>query len=292
MTIHIVTSGKGNVGKSSFASALATVGAAAGANPQLIDADEQKQTLSKLYGEKKTLMVKLSDDPIYEGQPDAIWQMAESTGLDIIVDLAAQTDIHINRWMRDRGILDIAKLRNTRIIKWWVADLDSDSFVDLSKLCTDYSSDQITHVLVKSLYRGRDSLWEKIEQKNENITAAKKLGLKIIEFPRMFEGVIDKLRAKNQTFRDVMLDEQHKNIDMLNRSTVLSWIRKVQKQVEEVYQFTPVKLEAQKPEGKENPTPETNAIEDKVPKLEGDKGKSNASTVDSKKNEASKAKAK
>lgn len=275
-TIHLVTGGKGNVGKSSFACALATIGAAAGANPQLIDADEQKQTLSKLYG--KIPVVPLSGDPALQGQPDVIWQLTEENKRDVIVDLAAQTDVHINQWMENRGILDIAKLRGTKIIKWWVADLDPDSLTDLLKLHKEYPSDQITHVLVKSLYRGHELLWAKTEAKGTKIDEAKNEGLKVIDFPRMFEGVIDRLRADKQTFRDVMLDDKHESTHMLNRATVLSWMRKFQAQINEVYEFTPVKVEAQKKDEKEEK--EENTSPD-AKQLDSD-GKNNATKTKAK----------
>ncbi|EDX82529.1 hypothetical protein S7335_1233 [Synechococcus sp. PCC 7335] len=291
MTIHIITSGKANVGKSSFAAALATVGANAGANPSLIDADDENQTLYKLYG-KGVPRIKLSDDELYEAQPDTIWYKALQTGRDVIVDLAAQTDSHINRWLDDRGILEAAKDNNIGVIKWWLADLDPDSFERLDTLCQRYRTDEITHVLVKSHFRGRPSLWAETEAENKNIITAKENGLKSIEFPKMFIGINDRLRANNQTFYEVLQDKKHENIDMLNRSSVIKWIKRCTEQIEQVYQFTPVKVETQKAEGETNATPENKTVGTKVQKPDGDKGKSKTGAPDSKKNEPVQTKAK
>ena len=111
--IHIVSSGKGNVGKSGFASALYCIGFASGADPQLVDADDQKQTLFDLHG-KDTSQIIISDDPALESQPDAIWYLSEKKKRDIIVDLAAESDVHVNKWLERRGVIQTAQKQKLR----------------------------------------------------------------------------------------------------------------------------------------------------------------------------------
>ena len=238
-TIHIVSSGKGNVGKSAFANVLECIAFAAGSDPQLIDADDQKQTLSKMH--KSATKISMSDDPELENHPDAIWYLAETNSRDVIVDLAAQTDIHLNRWLDNRGVVAAAAQKKIRLIRWWVSDANSDSLQDLAALSERYSPDDITHVLVKSLYRVRPIRWESELMTSNAVKTAIANGTKVIEFPKLFGTLIEDMRKGNKQLKEIILDDNHKSIDMLNRSTVMRWVDLCREQIETVYKFESVK---------------------------------------------------
>lgn len=235
-TAHIVTGGKGNVGKTAFAELLACAATAAGQAPELIDADSKKQTFSRLRGDAVHKIV-LSDDPMFEAQPDIIWHLLANGTQDVIVDLAAQSDHLFSSWLTARGIAEVAQTSQIQIIKWWVADLDADSFDELNHLYRTFPT--INHVLVQSHYRARPEMWAEVAATNESLRAAISDGLKTIEFPRMFTGVMDALRQRKLTLTDALLDEQHERIEMLNRSTVINWVKAATDQVQEAYQFQP-----------------------------------------------------
>lgn len=242
-TAHIVTGGKGNVGKTAFAELLTCAAIAAGQNPVLIDGDSKKQTFSRLRG-KSVKTVVLSDDPMFESQPDLIWHQLAKEKQNVIVDLAAQSDHLFSSWLRVRGIADIANYSGAQIIKWWIADLDSDSFDELADLCEEFPT--IKHVLVQSHFRARPEMWAETLATNKSIKGAIASGLEVIEFPRMFVGVMDSLRRKKITFTDVLLDEEHKKVDMLNRSTVINWVAGAVAEVGTVYEFENIDASAEK----------------------------------------------
>ena len=237
-TAHIVTGGKGNVGKTAFAELLTCAAIASGGTPALIDADAKKQTFSRLRGDGVHKVV-LSDDPMFEAQPDKIWNLLVGGAQDVIVDLAAQSDHLFSQWLRVRGITELAKSNEVEIVKWWIADLDADSFDELTHLCQDFPT--VSHVLVKSHFRVRPELWEEAMLTNASLQGAVSNGLKVIEFPRMFTGVMDRLRQQNLTLTDALLDERHERIEMLNRSTVINWVRDAVEKLEAVHKFEQTK---------------------------------------------------
>lgn len=235
-TIHLISSRQGNVGKTLFASMIYFLGFAAGGDPQLVDADDQKQTLSSLHD--GISRITLSDDPALESQPDKIWYLSEETKKDIIVDLAGQTDIYINDWLQKRGVLQTAKQTKTRLIKWWLSDLEPGSLAEIVRLSKAYSPNEITHVLVKSYYRARPELWDSALASTPDLEDALSSDLKVIEFPRLFGQLADDFRKRGLSFKDIVLDEKYEKVDMLNRATVLAWIEKCRSEIEQVYQFT------------------------------------------------------
>ncbi|MGB3766589.1 MAG: hypothetical protein WA947_08515 [Phormidesmis sp.] len=243
-TAHIVTGGKGNIGKTAFAELLTCMAIASGHQPNLVDADYKKQTLSRWRGDAVTKLM-LSDDPTFASQPDNIWRLLVNEEGNVIVDLAAQSDHLLSSWLKERGIARAAEANQIQIIKWWVADLDTDSFEELVKSYADFPT--IHHVLVKSHFRARSEMWEEPLATNEALKGAIANGLKAIEFPRMFVGVMDKLRQQNVTLSTAIADEEYKHVDMLDRSTVMNWVEDAAAQVQTIYQFQPTKPAAESP---------------------------------------------
>jgi hypothetical protein len=235
-TAHLVTGGKGNIGKTAFAELLTCAAINAGHAPELIDADSKKQTFSRLRG-NAVHKIALSDDPMFEAQPDLIWHLLANGDRDVIVDLAAQSDHLLTNWLQARGIARAAESNQIQIIKWWVADLDTDSFDELSQLHKNFPT--IRHVLVQSHFRVRPEMWEETLATNAALKGAIADGLETIEFPRMFVGVMDRLRQRKLTLTAAVLDDKHEHMDMLDRSTVINWVEAASAQIQEAYQFTP-----------------------------------------------------
>lgn len=232
--IHLVSSGKGNVGKSAFATMLAGVARMSDHEPHLIDADVEQQTLSKLLGDRVKL-VALSEDQALEEQPDLIWYLAEEQTGDLIVDLGAQTDKILRHWMDERGILEMAPDQGIKILKWWVSDLDENSLGEIVRLVG--RDNEINHILVKNFDRVKPEAWENHIEANKELKKALAGPLKSIDFPRLSSNLIVKLRAKTLSFEDVIQDEKHQRIDMLNRGTIMRWMRKCSLQISSIYEF-------------------------------------------------------
>jgi hypothetical protein len=245
-TAHIITGGKGNVGKTAFAELLIYSAGKAGHSPTIFDGDHKMQTLAEWHGDEGVTPVVISDDPSLQDQPDIIWDVMINETCDVIIDLAAQSDHLLSGWMKDRGVHIAAKSKQIQIIKWWIADLNVPSIIELENSIKEFPD--IKHVLVKNLYRARPEMWTAFIKSNKVVSEAISSGLKTIEFNRMFVGVMDRLRENKMTFADAIADEKHDRIDMLDRSTVMSWVKDASAQIKPVYEFKPCKPAEVSPE--------------------------------------------
>lgn len=232
--IHFISSGKGNVGKSTFASFLAHLADRAGADPLLVDGDCQRQTFYRYLGSRVKTVV-LSDDPALESQPDTIWYLVEKEDRDVIVDLGAQTDIIVNRWLDERSIYDSAQELGVEIYKWWVADLDKDSLNEVALLAQNIPA--VKHVLVKNLDCAKAPAWRATVKGNPALSEALSRNLQSIQFPRLFGTLVESLREQRVTFQDVIGDRNHEIIGMLDRGTILKWIKACEAEVTPIYAF-------------------------------------------------------
>ncbi|MGB3296025.1 MAG: adenylyl-sulfate kinase, partial [Phormidesmis sp.] len=105
-TIHFVTGYHGNAGKSTVASVLEFVLSKSGRKTYVFDCDEEKQSMTKLYGEEKINNSLFSPDPELAGSADLILDQAiadHAEPVDIVVDLAADTDRFLKDWLENRG---------------------------------------------------------------------------------------------------------------------------------------------------------------------------------------------
>ena len=239
--IHIVTGGKGNVGKSAFSTAIACISSASGNKSVLIDADIYQQTLSSLH--KDSIKIVLSEDPELDSQPDRIWLEAEKAEGDVIVDLAAEGDPIVNTWLEERDVVGAAEHYKIPIYKWWLADMDEAATAKLVELCK--SSDGIQYVLVKNLSRKSRPYWDAYIEEHTDLKALIGAGtLKHIDFPKIGHNLIVNLRNRGITFREAVLDTGYKKVGILDQGTVTKWIQKVAQEIGTVYTFPKAKEKA------------------------------------------------
>ena len=243
-TIHIITSGKGAAGKSLFSSVLSTVLKQNGHDIKLVDADPQKQALVNLYG-KDVTPITLGYDPDLEEMPMILLTLAEKS--DVIADLAADTDVHINRWLDTCNILEASESLGLTVIKWWVGDGDLGSLRELAESFTDMPN--MKHVLVKNLARAREGKWAKAIAQCPEIQTAFDNGLESIELPKLYGTLADDYREARITWRTVLDEHNSKSYekaDLISAGIVHKWAQQCQRQIDSVF---PVEL-PKKPEKK------------------------------------------
>lgn len=233
--IHIVSSGKGSSGKSLFAATLGDLLIKAGRKVERIDADPQKQVISTLYGDSAT-PIELGSDPDLEEQPMVILSLAqESDTDDVIVDLAADTDVHLNRWIDAVDLESVAKSLDLTIIKWWVGDTDLGSLRELALSYSKYPD--IKHVLVMNLSKARRPKWEKVIESCAEIKGAIAGGLSTIEFPKLYGTLAEDYREAGITWETV-LDEHsaktYKKSDLISAGIINKWTQQCQQQIDNV----------------------------------------------------------
>ncbi|HPE61537.1 MAG TPA: mobilization protein [Thiolinea sp.] len=150
-SIHFIGGEKGGVGKSLTTRLLAQYFIDRSLQFAGFDTDRSHGTFSRFYaGFTASLDVEKFDSL------DAILDMAETLpDTHLLVDLAAQTTRHLNRWMTDSDVFGIfAELK--RPVYWWhVMDDGADSLLLLEKLLQKLP-ENVQLVMVQNQGRGEN----------------------------------------------------------------------------------------------------------------------------------------
>lgn len=239
VTFHFVTSGKGASGKSVFATALIDILRNSGKSVAIVDADPQQQSVSSLYPESTEIV--LGYDPDLEDMPMEFYNMSQEETepgsgqlkwTDIVIDLASDTDLHINRWIDSVQLEEIAEIEQITIIKWWVCDGSEVSLNAFAKSADTYK--KIKHVLVKNYARCRENKWDRALAPTE----VDRTSLISIPLRKVYGKVADELRANGRTWNSVLdayNDRNWATISVATGSIVNGWLRDTQESIASVY---------------------------------------------------------
>lgn len=270
ITTHLISSGKGASGKSTFATVLNDLLRVNGHHTRLIDADPQKQILIKMYGfssEENPLgaePIVLGYDPDLEDQPMEILNAVESlrqspigqkakskSGGHVIVDLAAESDIHLNRWIEDIALEALIDGNDIKIIKWWVGDTDPQSLDELAKSSENFPF--IQHVLVQNLAKAREYKWTAAIAGNEILKA-----IKTVRFTKLYGTLAQELRDSKVTWKqciDNAKGDKSSSVSFVTANIVAKWMEICR---ENISQIIPI-------EALNAPTKKTRAKKEKAP---------------------------
>jgi len=235
--IHFVSGFHGHVGKSTYSSVLEHTLTSLGLRVHVVDGDYQKQTITRLYGDHVTQVV-FSGDPDYSDSPDGILELVEKDPeAQVVVDLAADTDPYLNRWLEDRGLLEAAADEGIELYKWWVTDRDYDSLFALVTCAKRANMSQVCHILVKSHYSGRDELWPATLDTHKELKAAISSGaVKHLDFYRGFGQLVTQAQHQGLTWNEIMADTEYKLVKRLNYASYKRWLDKNKVSIASVYQ--------------------------------------------------------
>ncbi len=190
--IHLIGGEKGGVGKSMVARLIAQylidhempfVG---------FDTDRSHGALLRFYADYASAALVDRFDAL-----DKIIEAAiEQPGRRVLVDLAAQTQDPLIKWMEESGVLDMADLEGVSLHYWHVMDSGRDS-VDLLRRLLDRFGQRVNYVLVKNQLRGED--FGQLHRSGE-LERAIGLGAQVIEIKRLHEAVVNKIDARDASF--------------------------------------------------------------------------------------------
>lgn len=234
-TIHFATAYHGNVGKSTFASVLEYCLSQSKRKTYLFDCDDEKQTLTKLYGEDNISQSLFTSDPELTEAADLILNAAiehRDESPEIVVDLAADSDRHLNEWLSSRGMLTAAKKKHFQLIKWWVSSNQNDSLDAL--LASQSAYPEVQHILVKSHYATRAKFWKTVDSLPK-IEAACKEGLMTIEFARGFGSLVRQVQEKGVSWQRLKADTAHEICSEIDKWGIDDWLDKNQSAINAVY---------------------------------------------------------
>lgn len=190
--IHLIGGEKGGVGKSMVSRLLAQYFIDHEIPFVGFDTDRSHGSLLRFYADYASPA--LTDR--YEALDAIVETAIEHPGRRVLVDLAAQTQEPLVRWMDESGVLDMADLSGIQLNYWHVMDSGRDS-VDLLKRLLDRFGQRVHYVIVKNQLRGDD--FGQLERSGE-LDRALGLGARVMELKKLHEAVVQKIDARNSSF--------------------------------------------------------------------------------------------
>lgn len=190
--IHFIGGEKGGVGKSMVSRLLAQYFIDHQIPFVGFDTDRSHGSLLRFYTEYASPA--LTDS--YEALDRIVEAAIEQPGRRVLVDLAAQTQEPLVKWMDESGVLDLADLSGIGMNYWHVMDAGRDS-VDLLKRLLDRFGQRVRYVLVKNHLRGDDF---GILERSGELDRALGLGARIMDLKKLHDAVVQKIDARNSSF--------------------------------------------------------------------------------------------
>lgn len=223
--IHLIGGEKGGVGKSVMARVVAQYLIDESIPFLGFDTDRSHGSLLRFYGDYAS--------PVVIDRYESLDAIVEAATADpdkrILVDLAAQTQDALTRWMDDSGVLELASDHAFTVRYWHVMDSGRDS-VELLKKLFDRFGARLQYTIVLNQLRGEH--FDVFEQSGLR-ERAHELGAKIIVLKRLHEVVIAKIDAASTSFwaAKQKSDTEVKGLSLLERQRVKIWLRSAYEQI-------------------------------------------------------------
>jgi hypothetical protein len=190
--IHLVGGEKGGVGKSVVARLLAQYFIDHSIPFLGFDSDRSHGALLRFYSGYASPVVM----DRYESLDAIVESASEQPERRVLVDLAAQTQDPLTRWMDESQLLEVAPELGLRIRYWHVMDSGKDS-VDLLKLLLDRYEQRLSYVLVQNQLRGEQF---DVLKSSGQLERALALGAKVVVIKRLQEAAMTKIDAGSTSF--------------------------------------------------------------------------------------------
>jgi hypothetical protein len=190
-TVHLVGGEKGGVGKSVVARLIAQNFIDRALPFVALDADGSHGALVRFYRDYARPI-----DLTRVESTDQIMELATETERRVLVDLPAQSERMLSKWIAEGGILDLARETEVKVVFWHVMDDGKDSVATLERLLDRH--DKAAHYcIVKNLGRGNDfSLFDASAARSK----ADALGATVVELPELNASVMQKIDRHDASF--------------------------------------------------------------------------------------------
>ncbi len=223
--IHLVGGEKGGVGKSLVARLLAQYMIDRSLPFLGFDSDRSHGALLRFYAGYASPVV--IDN--YESLDAIVEAATEHPERRILVDLAAQTQQPLIRWMEESQLLEVADELGLNIRYWHVMDNGRDS-VDLLKRLLDRYEGRLRTVLVLNQLRGEEFTILDSSGEKERALA---LGAQLITIKRLNEAAMNKIDAHSASFWAAKSgDKDLSGLGLLERQRVKGWLQNTYAEIE------------------------------------------------------------
>jgi hypothetical protein len=214
-SIHFIGGEKGGVGKSVLARLLAQYFIDHELPFVGFDTDRSHGALMRFYrGYAATVNVAETEsiDRIAEAA-------AESPDRRVLVDLAAQSQEPLVRWMDESSFLDLAKELGIEVRYWHVMDAGRDS-IDLLTRLLDRFGDRLSYMVVLNELRGSD--FSLLDRSGERQRAAS-LGARFVSLRHLQDAAMRKIDGASASFWAAAKGEGA--LGLMERQRVRSWLK-------------------------------------------------------------------
>jgi hypothetical protein len=218
--IHFIGGEKGGVGKSLVARVLAQYFVDRSIPFAGFDTDKSHGALLRFYADFAAPAVldrHDSLDPIIE-------HALENPQRRILVDLAAQTQQSLGKWLDDADVISLAQEHGLTLTWWHVMDAGRDS-VDLLRQWLDQFGGRIKLVIVLNEVRG--DRFEILEASGE-LARAEALGASVISLRRLPDTTMQKIDQHGVSFWAAVNhpDRAASGLGLLERQRVKVWLNR------------------------------------------------------------------
>jgi hypothetical protein len=226
--IHLVGGEKGGVGKSVVARLLAQYFIDHSIPFLGFDSDRSHGALLRFYSGYASPVVM----DRYESLDSIVESASEQPERRVLVDLAAQTQDPLTRWMDESQLLEVAPELGLQIRYWHVMDSGKDS-VDLLKLLLDRYEQRLTYVLVQNQLRGEQF---DVLKSSGQLERALALGAKVVVIKRLQEAAMTKIDAGSTSFWAATQpkDQGGAPFGILERQRVRTWLKNAYESIGQV----------------------------------------------------------
>lgn len=226
--IHFIGGEKGGVGKSVVARVVAQYLIDHNLPFLGFDTDRSHGALLRFYADYAAPAIL----DRYESMDAIVEAALEQPEQRLLVDLAAQTQEPLVRWMDESGVLDLAAESGLALHYWHVMDSGRDS-VDLLKKLFDRFGPRLNYVLVLNQLRGDD--FGIFAQSAEHARAVE-FKARIMALRRLHEPVIAKIDAGSTSFWAAKnrSPADGKGLGLLERQRVKVWLKHAYEEIDKV----------------------------------------------------------
>ncbi len=227
-SIHFIGGEKGGVGKSLVARLLAQYCIDKGLPFAGFDTDKSHGALMRFYA-GFAVPVKVED---YSSLDQMIEVAIEDPNRRIIVDLAAQTQHALVRWIEESGLLDLSNELGLSLTYWHVMDSGKDS-VDLLRKWLDEFAGQMKLVIV--LNEVRSKIFTTLEESGE-LDRALAFGAQVVSVRQLHEGTMQKIDSRSTSFWAAINnpDKEVTGLSILERQRVRVWFQSAYSELEAI----------------------------------------------------------
>jgi hypothetical protein len=227
-TVHFIGGEKGGVGKSLMARLLAQYFIDHGQPFLAFDSDKTHGALMRFYSSYSSPV--MVDD--YQSLDVLIELAAADPARRILVDLAAQSQQALARWMADSRLLELAPELNLELVYWHVMDNGFDSVELLRKLLDEFGQ-KIKLVLVLNQVGGER--FELLEASGQR-ARAELWGASSMSLQRLAGATVHKIDANSRSFWAALNNGSgtEGTLGLLEQQRLWVWVKRVYEELDRI----------------------------------------------------------